>query len=259
LLSEITPVVLTFNEAPNIARTLAMLDWARRIVVVDSGSTDGTKAICSNFANVAFYERPFTTHSAQWNWALRHAAIDTNWVLCLDADYVLTDKIVRELRALELEAIDVNGYRASFRYCIFGKPLRASLYPDVTVLFQREKGVYEQDGHTQRLSLQGPVAPLRGKIFHDDRKPFASWLRSQDRYAALECEHLSGATKATLSAQDKLRKMIFVAPFIVPLYCLFARGLILDGLPGLHYTFQRTIAECILSIKLIEKKWGARS
>ncbi len=259
LVSEITPVVLTFNETPNIDRTLSQLDWASRIVIVDSGSADDTKDICTARGNVAFYERSFTTHSEQWNWALQHTSIDTQWVLCLDADYVLTDELIQEIDTLDLNAAQTSGFRASFRYCVFGKPLRASLYPDVTVLFRRDKGSYEQDGHTQRLSLEGPTTQLRGKILHDDRKPLASWLRSQDRYAALECDHLYSGSKDALSVQDKIRKMIFVAPFLVPAYCLFVRGVILDGLPGLHYTFQRTIAECILSIKLIERRWRTES
>jgi glycosyltransferase involved in cell wall biosynthesis len=256
LFSEITPVILTANEAPNIARTLNKLSWARRVVVVDSGSTDDTKAICAAQNNVVFFERSFTTHSEQWNWALQHTAIDTPWVLCLDADYVLTDELVREIGDLNLSTTNIDGYRASFQYCVFGKPLRASLYPDVTVLFRRDKGTYEQDGHTQRLALRGATAPFRAKILHDDRKPLVSWLGSQDRYAALECEHLHESAKGALSMQDKIRKMIFIAPFVVPIYCLFGRGLIFDGLPGLYYTLQRTIAECVLSIKLIDRKLG---
>jgi hypothetical protein len=122
-------------------------------------------------------------------------------------------------------------------------------------LFHRSSGAtYVQDGHTQRLALAGQVGRLQGKILHDDRKPLARWLQSQDRYAALECDHLLRASGDNLSWQDKLRRMMFVAPFLVPLYCLLARGLLFDGWAGLHYTFQRTVAEAILSIKLIERR-----
>ena len=53
--------------------------------------------------------------------------------------------------------------------------------------------------------------------------------------------------------------MIVVTPFLVPLYCLFVRGFVLDGLPGWLYAFQRGIAEAILAIKLIERRLEAKS
>ena len=254
MLTDITPVILTLNEAPNIGRTLSQLAWARRVVVIDSGSTDTTRDICASYPNVAFFVRAFTTHAEQWNWALEHTEIDSPWVLALDADYLVTDDFAAELRNIHLHNPEVAGYRALFRYCIFGKPLRASLYPDVTVLFRRDKARYVQDGHTQRLALAGPVAHLSSHLLHDDRKPLSSWLLAQDRYATLECAHLYATPWKQLSLQDKLRRMIVITPFLVPVYCLFVRGLAFNGLPGWHYTFQRCIAECILSIKLVEQR-----
>ena len=90
-MTSITGVVLTFNEAPNIARTLAQLAWLPEIVVVDSHSTDGTPALAAAFPNVRVVQRPFTTHAEQWNFGLEAAGIDTEWVLALDADFVLGD------------------------------------------------------------------------------------------------------------------------------------------------------------------------
>ena len=255
MLTEITPVILTFNEAANIGRTLSQLVWARRVVVVDSGSTDTTRDICASYPNVVFFVRAFTTHAEQWNWALERTQIDSPWVLALDADYFVTNDFAAELRNINPQQPEVDGYRASFRYCIFGKPLRASLYPEVTVLFRRDKARYVQDGHTQRLAIAGPVSRLNSRLLHDDRKPLSSWLLAQDRYATLECAHLYATSWRQLSVQDKLRRMIVITPILVPVYCLFVRGLIFSGLPGWLYACQRCIAECILSIKLVEQKF----
>ena len=52
MLNEITPVLLTFNEAANIGRTLSCLTWAKDIVIVDSGSTDETISIVARFPQV---------------------------------------------------------------------------------------------------------------------------------------------------------------------------------------------------------------
>src|ERR1043165_1194547 len=128
---EITPLVLTFNEAPNLERMLARLDWASRIVVVDSFSTDETEAICRRDPRVEFIHRKFDSHTSQWNFGLDQ--IKTEWVLTLDADYVLTEALVTELKHWQ-PSTDVNACFASFRYCVFGKPLRASLYPARPVL-----------------------------------------------------------------------------------------------------------------------------
>ena len=59
MLDQITPIVLTYNEAPNIRRTLDSLRWAERVVVVDSGSKDGTEEIAKSFSNVVWYVRNF--------------------------------------------------------------------------------------------------------------------------------------------------------------------------------------------------------
>ena len=122
MLEQITPLILTYNEAPNIARVLEKLRWARRIVVLDSGSDDTTAEIARGFANVELYQRRFDTHARQWNFGLQECGIDSEWVLALDADYVLTDSLVAELRSLQ-PGTEVSGFRARFRYLVSGRPL----------------------------------------------------------------------------------------------------------------------------------------
>ena len=69
MLGQITPVLLTYNEDQNIARTLTHLGWTKDIVVVDSGSTDGTLAALQKFPNVRVFNRRFDTHGNQWRYA----------------------------------------------------------------------------------------------------------------------------------------------------------------------------------------------
>ena len=250
-LQEITPLILTYNEAPNIRRSLAKLDWAGDIVVVDSHSDDSTREICRGVPRVRVFERTFDNHAAQWNFALGETGIATDWVLALDADYVLSDAIISELGRIDPRE-QVSGYSAAFRYCVGGRPLRGTLYPPVTVLYRRERAHYVQDGHTQRIVVRGEVLALRGKIFHDDRKPLTSWLRAQDRYMRLESAHLHQTRWKKLRAPDRLRKLVVVSPVAVLLYCLFVKGCILDGRAGLYYALQRMLAECLLSLRILE-------
>jgi glycosyltransferase involved in cell wall biosynthesis len=248
-LQDITPLILTYNEEPNIGRVLEKLRWAERIVVVDSHSTDRTAEIASALPQVSLLRRPFDNHVDQWNFGLDQ--VTTPWVLSLDADYVLSRELVDELAA-RADSLDAAGYYASFRYCIAGRPLRGSLYPPRIVLFRRDRALYEADGHTQRLRADGPTGQLSGVIFHDDRKPLGAWLQAQQRYSLLEVEKLTATPMESLGLADRIRRRKWLAPLLAPPYCLFAKGLILDGWPGLYYTLQRTYVELLLSLRLFE-------
>ncbi len=184
---EITPLIITRDEAPNIARTLDKLVWARRIVVIDSGSTDDTMRIAQSYPQVEVIAHPFADFASQCNFGLTR--ITSPWVLSLDADYELADDLVRELQALRPPP-DIAGYRARFVYRIFGRRLRGTLYPPRTVLYRRERARYRNEGHGHRVVVDGAVLDLSGAIYHDDRKPLARWFASQQRYARIEAEHL---------------------------------------------------------------------
>jgi len=253
MLDQITPLILTLDEEENIERVLSRLSWAREVVVVDSGSKDATRSILKNFPNVRCVEREFDDHAAQWNYGLTETGIKTDWVLALDADYVLTEAFVEELRRLSPDP-DVVGYRARFRYCIFGRMLRGTLYPPGVVLYRRTAGRYVQDGHTQRLQANGRIEGLQTFILHDDRKPLGRWLASQVSYARLEADLLRSKSWRDLRWPDRLRTLYVVMPPLAFVYCMTVAGGILDGWPGLYYAFQRAIAEAILSLALIERK-----
>ena len=258
-LHDITPVVLTSNEERNIGRSLEQLRWARRVVVVDSGSTDGTAAIVATFPNAVFIVRPFDNHAAQWKFATQEIGIDTPWVLALDADYGLGPELLAEIEQLPDDA-NVAAYQASFTYCVWGRPIRSSAYVPVAVLFRREQCHYEQDGHTQRLVVdRGTKHSLRNRIRHDDRKPLSRFLSSQCRYMGLEADKLLASPGKRLSLADRVRKTIFLGPPAVLFYCLVLKLGILDGWAGWYYAFQRLAAETILSLKLIERRLGINS
>jgi glycosyltransferase involved in cell wall biosynthesis len=248
---QLTVLVLTFNEAPNLERTLARLAWAREVLIVDSFSTDATLEIARRYPQARVVQRKFVDHTSQWNFGLDQ--VRTDWVLALDADYVLTEDLIAEIQALP-DQPQASAYYAKFRYCIGGKPLRAALYPPRAVLFQRGRGRYVNDGHTQLLKTDGATGWLAGVIDHDDRKPLDRWLAEQNRYALAEAKHLREMPVAQMNRADRLRRRIVFAPLAVFLFTAFGKGLILDGWPGWYYIFQRTLAEILLSLRLIEQK-----
>src|SRR5262249_340203 len=163
-----------------IARTLDKLAWARRIVIADSGSTDGTLDILARYPQVALFKRTFDSFAGQCNFGL--AQVESEWVLSLDADYELSDALLEELRNLH-KTEGVAGYRASFVYRIHGRPLRGTLYPPRIVLYRVKSARYANEGHGHKVTVLGEVRDLEGVIYHDDRKSLSRWFSSQQSYA----------------------------------------------------------------------------
>ena len=137
-LTDITPIIMTYNEEPNIGRCLERLTWAQDIVVLDSFSTDQTCAIISRYKNTRLFQRSFNHHADQWSFAIKQTCIQAEWVLALDADYVLSEDLIKEMKGLELRD-DIEGYTVTFVYKINGRILRSSLYPPVTILYRKKK------------------------------------------------------------------------------------------------------------------------
>jgi glycosyltransferase involved in cell wall biosynthesis len=249
-LDDITPVILTRDEAPNIGRTVAKLSWAREVIVVDSGSVDDTVAIATKQANVRVVTRTFDDLASQWTFAVAQAA--TQWVLTLDADYIVPEAFAEELRRLTPDDT-VAGFEAPFIYAVHGAPLRASLYPPRAVLLRRDHATFYMDGHTQRVRVDGAVQRLITPITHDDRKDFAAFVKRQQRYMADEARKLLATPSRHLPLSGKIRKLVIVAPLAALIHTLFAKRLLLDGAPGLTYAFERALAEMILSKELLRQ------
>lgn len=251
-LSNITPLILTYNEDPNIARTLARLRWAQRVLVIDSGSTDDTLVLIAQFPNVQVLQRPFDSFAEQCNFGLQH--IDTEWVLSLDADYVLDAELEAFLQNFSTDTHPEAGFEVRFKYAIYGKPLRGTLYPNRKVLYRRTLAQYLNDGHSHKVQITGSIGLLPGYIHHDDRKSLSRWLWAQDRYVQQEIVKFQSADGGSSRFNDWVRKQIVLAPFVVFFYCLILKGGILDGWRGWYYAFQRMLAELLLALHLLEER-----
>ncbi len=252
---QITPLLITYDEAPNICRTLAKLLWAQRIVVVDSGSTDGTVEMLRDYPQVEVFHHPFVDFASQCNYGLRQ--IVSPWVLSLDADYELSDELINELACLT-PPDQVVGYKARFVYRIYGRSLRGSLYPPRAVLYRKVGALYRAEGHAHHVVLDGQVLQLHGAIYHDDRKPLARWFIAQQRYARTEAEYLLEAPPGALRRSDKVRLMTWLAPFAVLFYALVIKRCVLDGWPGWRYALQQTTAEMLVALELLDRRPGRR-
>lgn len=256
-LDQIGVLILTYNEAPNIGRTLGVLRAFPEIVVLDSGSDDATPSIVNGFANARLIARPFDEHAKQWNYGLTQCGLTRPWVLALDADYFLPADFVDEISRLA-PCDQISAYRANFRYCMNGRPLSGALYTPVVVLFRRDRARYVQKGHTQRLVVDGAIGALKKRIDHDDRKPLSRWLQSQQRYARLEAAYLLGMQRENMRLADRIRLTGWAAPLLVFLYSLIWRRCLLDGWRGWLYVLQRTLAETMIALEIVDQRLQRR-
>jgi glycosyltransferase involved in cell wall biosynthesis len=255
MLDQITPVLLTHNEERNIGRTLSRLEWAKDIVVVDSGSTDGTLTILAGHPNVRVFNRRFDTHANQWRYAVEETQIATPWILRLDADYQVSDALVSELAQLDPNA-PVSAYRIQFDYAIFSHKILASLYPANTILLRNGRFSVWDKGHTEAWDVTGPIATLSGRVTHDDWKPTGQWMIGQARYMRRELEWLH-ADRGGLVRWLRLTPPLM--PIVVFIYCLFGKGLIVNGRAGIFYALQRMVAEAVLSLMVLEGRLRDRA
>lgn len=244
-------LILTKNEEPNLKRVLDKLTWLEKVVIVDSYSTDATLEIAASFENTVLVQRAFDTHGQQWNYGL--SLLDSEWALTLDADYVLPDDFIAETKEYIASGYKA-AYESNFKFLVFGKPLLKDNTTPRPVLFKKALCSYFDDGHTQRLQINGETGTYQSLILHDDRKSLSRWLSNQDGYAIKECNKLVASNGEGLAISAKIRKTKVFAPFIVFIYSLFIKGLIFNGWRGWHYTLQRTMVEIILALRIIEEE-----
>jgi glycosyltransferase involved in cell wall biosynthesis len=250
----VTPVVLTFNEAPNIGRTLDSLGWASRVVVLDSGSTDDTERIARQHPNVEWHTRPFDRHDAQWAFAVGCASAGDGYVLALDADHQVPPDFVAELETSFLPG-GYAGAVAGFEYRLLGRSIGRALYPPKVVLFKPGALIIKQPGHTQEFSLAGAQYQFRSRLVHDDRKPIDRFAASQARYVQLEAERL--LARRDLRWSDRLR-LTGLMPLIAAPVAFLRAGGPFGGAAAARYAYERATFECLLAIALMTAKLGAR-
>ena len=188
-------IIITKNEAGQIRECLESIQWADEIVILDSGSTDGTVDICREYTDKVF-ETDWPGFGPQKNRALEKAAGD--WVLSVDAD----ERVSLELR-LEIEQAltseQYQGYeipRSSY-YC--GRRIRHSgWWPDYIVrLFRRDSARFSDSLVHEHVEVQGAAGRLRTPLIHYSFGSFEEVLDKVNRYSTYNAEMLLQAGKSS--------------------------------------------------------------
>ena len=229
--AKISACVITLNEADRIEACLQSLAFCDDIVVVDSGSTDGTAELAAALG-ARVLQRVFDGYRSQKDFAVRAAQHD--WVLCVDADERVTPALRASIEAERARGFPVAGYRFARATEYFGAFLRhGNAYPDrVLRLFDRRRGGFrgEREIH-EHASVDGKVATLAGDLEHRAYRSLSDQLARLERYARLMAEYQHAAGR-----RAHLYNVVF-NPFWRFLRGYVLRAGFLDGWRGLVYAY----------------------
>ncbi len=265
-MADITAIILTKNEEVNIGKCIrSVKPIVKRIVVVDSGSTDNTVGVARDLgAEVMVNElKPFL-YAKQFLYAMDHANIQTKWVFRFDADEELTPESAQEIDRLcnDNEDTDVNGIVVRFEVNFMGRAIRhGGVYPLRKLLvFKYGKGNIEDRYMDEHCILyEGRSVEVKSDSLHHDDKGLTAWIdkhnnystrEMQDYYATLKSDAATGLSDANnLDAKARFKRFLrwkiyykFPAGFRAwAYYCYryYVRLGFLDGREGRIFCFMQ--------------------
>lgn len=224
-------VLITFNEAANLPRTLASIRWAQEIVIVDSGSTDSTLAVAAQ-AGAHVFTEPWRGFGPQKNSAISHATAD--WVLSLDADEEVSPELATEIQAVLAGKPPFDAYRIPRLNHFLGRPLRHGGYwPDPKLrLFRRGVALFQDRPVHETVQTDVPTGLLRNPLLHHCYPTLEDYIEHMNRYSTAGAAMLVAAGRAPRSLPGFLSAAV-LNPAATFLYNYILRLGFLDGREGL--------------------------
>lgn len=221
----LSAIVITKNEAKNIAECLKSLSFVDNIVVVDSESVDGTVNIAKQFTDKVFVTE-WKGYSETKQYALER--VSGEWVLWVDADERVTPELASEIRKLVKKNLSFSGYRIPRKAYFLGKWIRhGGWYPGYVVrLFRRECGRFNSASVHEGLIVEGNIGTLKESLLHYTDDSIHHYFQKFNTYTSLAAKDLNKRNRG-VSLSD-----LFFRPahMFVKMYIL--KWGFLDGMEG---------------------------
>lgn len=237
-------VLIAQNAAAQIPECLASVTFAEDIVLVDSGSSDGTAELAAR-SGARVLTKEWLGFGRQKQFAVEQARHD--WVLCLDADERVSPELAQSIRrALEAPAAPV--YRMARRNRFLGRWLRhGEGYPDwSTRLFDRRAARWSDDAVHEKVLYAVTPGALEGDLLHESAESLGRYFEKQNRYSTLAAEQLFARGRSAGAAE------LLFSPLVRFVKFYLLRLGFLDGIPGLVHIAIGCAASFLKYAKLIE-------
>lgn len=189
----LTAVILTLNEERHLARCIESLrGLADYIVVVDCYSTDGTLEV-ARACGARVIQKAWVNHANQFNWALTQLGADTEWILRIDADEVVTPELAAQLLVrLPLMSEEIDGVIVGRRMTFQGRLIRwGGVFPvQVLRVFRFGRGQCENRWMDEHIKVAGLTSAVAGELIDDNLQSLTWWIDKHNRYASREAVDL---------------------------------------------------------------------
>lgn len=276
--SPLTVIILAFNERLHIRRCIESIRAvASQILIIDSGSTDDTVAIAESLGATVLIH-PWVNYATQFNWALDHAPIDGDWVMCLDADEYLDAVALASVRdAMRATPVEVTGFELRRPTTFLGRRIRhGGMTPWLLRIWRAGMARCEERWMDEHLVLAGGrVRRLPGFVVDHNLNTLTWWADKHNRYANREAVDLllmresRESSSIGLSRQARLKRWLKtrlyarlplgVRPFLFWIYRVIFQLGFLDGLRGLMFhTLQGLWYRLLVDAKVMEVEHAMR-
>jgi glycosyltransferase involved in cell wall biosynthesis len=236
----VSAVLIAQNEEKTIGDALASVAFCDEIVVVDSGSTDGTREVAAAAGARVIVNAPWPGFTAQRDFATRAARHD--WVMALDADERVGPALRAEIEALRAAGFAFAGYRIPRVACYLGRWIRATdWYPDWQVrLFDRTRAAWQGDLVHESVGVRGPVGRLHGDVEHYPYTDISDHLRKIDSYTTLWARQAHAAGRRS-NVADMMAgaTWAFFRNFVLKRGALLGSAGLIVSVLNTHYTFAK--------------------
>ncbi|MCC7401979.1 MAG: glycosyltransferase family 2 protein [Chitinophagaceae bacterium] len=240
----VSAVIITLNEEHNLLSSLPKLSWCDEIIIVDSGSSDSTLDICKSFGCKIFH-RQFDGYGTQKQYAVSIARND--WVLCLDADEVMSDALVDEIRK-EMQAPLAEGYLIPMTFVFLGKKFHYGKegWRYFMRLYNKKSGSFNDNKVHEKIELNGSTRKLCNNIYHYSYHSLNQYFDKFNRYSTYGAE---------MAFQRGKRKSLFAVVTAIPFNFLkyyFIELNFLNGLSGFYWSVLNAFYHFAKYIKIRE-------